>query len=216
MAAGPLLLDKEESYASGVPGGGRCCRAWPKKWDAGKESYKRTPLRGWMGGSADWVPDPTNPLGPIPPKVRRPQSLSQDVLESAGPAGCPAFAWWWQHLPRVRQQDELEKLNDWASSGAREAKESSKARHPATMGRATRKLYFLPGILGGSIYHTRDSARLKIRTKPARSGAVETYHRLRTDDVPLDARASIRDRQSRAPGPTPRVGVPALASHRRP
>jgi hypothetical protein len=85
--AGPLLLELEEDYAWEVSGGGRCCKAWPKNWDPGEESETRTPLKNSMGGATDRVPGRTNPLVPIPPSVSRPQSLPQDVLESAGPYG---------------------------------------------------------------------------------------------------------------------------------
>ena len=87
-----------------------------------------------------------NPVVLLPPRVKWPQSLPQDLAEIIEPEGSFALALRQQHFARFRQQDELGPLSDWAARGTREANDKSRARHAATTARAKRKLWFLPSI----------------------------------------------------------------------
>lgn len=113
---------------------------------AGEDSQTGALPRTSMGFAQDREEDCTNPLDPMLPSIRRPQSLPQDLLESAGPAGCCGLFLWQQHCTRLRQQDELAALSDRAASGTGEANDKTRARHAATMARAKQKVSFLPSI----------------------------------------------------------------------
>ena len=76
----------------------------------------------------------TNPLTAIPPSVKRPQSLAQDLLEIAGPAGCFA-PFRQQHLARLREQEAVDALKELADNCTRDAEDNNSARHAAISAR---------------------------------------------------------------------------------
>ena len=114
---------------------------------------RATLLKRYMGGAEDQAKGCANLLVLTLPSVSRPQSPPQDLPENAGPAGGFAFAFRQQHFARPRQQDEDDAMNELAASGAREAKEKSKARQGAMMLRIQLKMSRLPSILWKA-YHT--------------------------------------------------------------
>jgi hypothetical protein len=77
------------------------------------------------------------------------QSLPQDWLENAGPAGSFTSGFPQQHFARPWQQDGLDPLSARAARGASEANDKSAARHPAIVPRAKRLLFFVPSIPWG-------------------------------------------------------------------
>ena len=132
--------------------------------DAGEDSPARSRMRNSAGGARDREDGCTNPLVLTLPSVTPPQSVPQDLLESAGPAGRFARAFPQQHFARPRQQDELDAVSDPAASGARHANEKSRARHAAMMPRANRERSLFPSILGREVYHA-NRANLQIWCK---------------------------------------------------
>jgi len=88
------------------------------------------------------------------------QSLSQELLENAGPAG----AWAplrQQHFAWLRPQD-AGPAEDWANSCAKDAEDKTSARHAAISARIERYMSFFPSILLKAVYHVFS------RSSPAR------------------------------------------------
>ena len=110
---------------------------------AGSPSHTR--LRNAACGATTRVDGWTKPLAAVPPNVTWQQSLSQDLLETAGPGVACAFLRQ-QHFPWLRPQELLDPLKLLADSCTSEAEESNIARHAAIAARTTPLICILPSI----------------------------------------------------------------------
>lgn len=130
-----LQLDRCD-YTNGRAGGGRCCREWSESRGAGAVSPSHTRVRISASGATTREDGCTNPLAAMPPRVNWQQSLSQGLLETAGPVGAFALLRQ-QHFAWLRPQD-VDPPNDPADSCTRDAEDKTSARHADTSARTKR------------------------------------------------------------------------------